>query len=105
MKKHLYSRSKKHGKVVTIEDGVLRGGLASNILELMNQHSFKEVSFIGFGYPDEFVKHGTIEQIEEKYGLTEKQMAEKIQKEMFQKGKELVPIKQKKAKKNKKKRT
>ena len=41
---------------------------------------------------------------EEKYGLTEKQMAEKIQKEMFQKGKELVPIKQKKAKKNKKKR-
>ena len=95
MKKHLYSRSKKHGKVVTIEDGVLRGGLASNILELMNQHSFKEVSFIGFGYPDEFVKHGTIEQIEEKYGLTEKQMAEKIQKEMFQK----VQIKQRKTRK------
>lgn len=102
MKKHLYSRSKKHGKVVTIEDGVLRGGLASNILELMNQHSFKEVSFIGFGYPDEFVKHGTIEQIEEKYGLTEKQMAEKIQKEIFQKEKNLFRSNKRKQRKTRK---
>jgi len=70
-------------KVVTIEDGVLRGGLASNIREIIQDNGLKEVGFQGFGYPDEFVKHGSVDQIEEKYGLTEEQIAKQICKKFF----------------------
>lgn len=67
----------------------------------MNRHSLKDVKFIGFGYPDEFVKQGSIEQIEEKYGLTEKQISEKIQKEMFSKGQDKISKKNQMNKKKK----
>jgi len=85
-------------KVVTIEDGVLRGGLANNILELINRNNLKAY-FLGFGYPDEFVKQGTIEQIEEKYGLTEKEMTNRIVKEVLKKN-----VTTKSTKKDKKKK-
>ena len=63
-------------KLVTIEDNVLKGGLASAIREIINN----DVKMQSFGYPDKFIEHGNIEQIEMAYGLDASSIAEKIEK-------------------------
>ncbi len=56
-------------KVITIEDNIKLGGLSSIIKELIIDNNVKDVNLKTFGYPNEFIKQGTVEQIEEKYGL------------------------------------
>ena len=56
-------------KVITIEDNITLGGLSSSIKELIIDNCIKDVKLKTFGYPNKFIKHGTIEQKEEKYGL------------------------------------
>lgn len=56
-------------KVITIEDGVLKGGLASAVIEIINNSELKNIKVKTFGYDDCFVEHGSVKQLEEKYGL------------------------------------
>ncbi len=56
-------------KVITIEDGILKGGLYSAIAELINEEQLKEIKLKGFGYPDKFIEHGTCEELEKIYGM------------------------------------
>ena len=60
--------------VITIEDNLLKGGLGSAVLELINKNKIENISVKIYGYDDMFVEHGKVEELEEKYGLT----AEKI---------------------------
>lgn len=55
-------------KVVTIEDGTVVGGLGEQIEQLLFENNV-DVNLEKFAYPDEFVKHGSVDEIEEKYGL------------------------------------
>ena len=54
--------------VVTIEDGTIVGGLGSKVEELIFKNKL-EINLEKFAYPDEFIKHGSTDEIEEKYGL------------------------------------
>lgn len=54
--------------VATIEDGTVIGGLGSKVEELIYKNRIN-VDLEKFAYPDEFVKHGSVNEIEEKYGL------------------------------------
>lgn len=56
-------------KVITIEDNILIGGLATSINELIIKNKLENIRIKSFGYPDEFIKHGDIAQIEEIYRL------------------------------------
>lgn len=56
-------------KVITIEDNILKGGLASSIKELIVENEINEIKIKCFGYPNTFVKHGSTEEIEKLYGL------------------------------------
>ena len=60
---------KKTKNVVTIEDNIIKGGLGSRVAELINEENIKNTKFKKYGYPDEFIKHGSISEIEKKYGL------------------------------------
>ncbi len=51
-------------KVITIEDGILRGGLATSVQELIIENDIKNVLIESYAYRDTFVKQGTIEEIE-----------------------------------------
>ncbi len=63
--------------VVTLEDGTLIGGLASAIKELMIDNNIKQ-KILCFGYPDEFIDHGSTEELEKVYGLDVKSIKKKI---------------------------
>lgn len=54
--------------VITIEDGTVIGGLGSKVEELIYENKLN-VKLEKFAYPDEFIKHGSVPEIEEKYGL------------------------------------
>ena len=56
-------------KIVTIEDNILEGGLASSIKELLIDNKIENIKIKNFGYPNVFVKHGTVDEIEKLYGL------------------------------------
>jgi 1-deoxy-D-xylulose-5-phosphate synthase len=55
--------------VVTFEDHVLAGGFGSAILETLNDLRI-DIPVVRVGWPDEFIEHGKVESLREKYGLT-----------------------------------
>jgi len=60
--------------IITIEDGTLKGGLGSAILEFACQHNYtNKVKTLGI--PDVFIEHGSISQLQEKIGLDAKSLA------------------------------
>lgn len=69
-------------KVVTIEDAYVEGGLATKVKDIIL--SQKNIKGLYFGYPNEFIKHGSIEELEKLYGLDKISISKKIFK-MFEK--------------------
>ncbi len=57
------------GLIVTFEDHVLAGGFGSAVLEAL---SAAEIStpVVRIGWPDQFIEHGKVESLREKYGIT-----------------------------------
>ena len=55
--------------VVTIEDGTEIGGLGSSIKELIVNKGLENVQIKCFAYPDEFIKHGSVPELEKLYGV------------------------------------
>lgn len=55
-------------KVITIEDGTIVGGLGDKVEHLILENKLN-TELEKIAYPDEFVKHGSVDEIEEKYGL------------------------------------
>ena len=62
---------KKTKTIITIEDNTLVGGLGSEIKELIANKNLNNITIKSFGYPDVFVEHGSVDEIEKKYGLDE----------------------------------
>ncbi|MDN3491933.1 1-deoxy-D-xylulose-5-phosphate synthase [Winogradskyella bathintestinalis] len=50
--------------VITIEDGTIVGGFGTSILAFANTHNYKQ-SVTNLGIDDNFVSHGTIEQLQQ----------------------------------------
>jgi len=71
-------------KIVTLEEGVCDGGFGSAVLECIEQENIKGVRVKRIGLPDEFIEHGTREELMKKYHLTPEQICETIQKELFE---------------------
>lgn len=68
---------RKTKRIITIEDNVITGGLASAIQNLIINE--KDVLFKKFfAYPDEFIKHGSTSEIEDEFGLSAEKIAKKI---------------------------
>ncbi len=68
--------------VVTIEDNTLVGGLASSINEMIATKHLKDITVRNFGYPDTFVEHGSVDELEKKYRLDEESILKSIKKEI-----------------------
>lgn len=72
----------KTNKIITIEDGILRGGLATTVKELIVENNIKDIYIKSYGYNDTFVKHGSVEEIEKIYGLDVNSIVENIKNEV-----------------------
>ncbi len=52
----------KFSKIITVEDGVIKGGFGSAILEFMAQNGFSaQVKMLGI--PDRFIEHGSLKEL------------------------------------------
>ena len=49
-------------KIITIEDGVIKGGFGSAILEFASQNNYS-IPVLNLGIPDEFIEQGTVEEL------------------------------------------
>ena len=64
--------------VITIEDGTIINGLGTAIKELIVNEKIKEVEIKSYAYPDEFIKHGEVSELEKLYHQDSKSIYEEI---------------------------
>jgi 1-deoxy-D-xylulose-5-phosphate synthase len=80
----LHSVFKKFSKIITVEDGVLKGGFGSAVIEFMCDNGYlAEVRRLGI--PDYFVEHGTQEELIRECGF-DTESIKKVIREMIGKG-------------------
>lgn len=64
-------------ELITIEDGCLQGGFGSAVTEYFSDHRFK-INVTRLGIPDQFIEHGTTEELHEECGLDSETILETI---------------------------
>ena len=67
----------RYDHVVTVEDGVRTGGMGSAVTEWLSDHGYHPY-ITRLGLPDEFVEHGTAEELREIVGIDEGAIREAI---------------------------
>lgn len=63
---------------ITIEDETIIGGLGTAVKELIVDRGLREVTLQSFAYPDKFIEHGSVAELEKKYGLDADSICESI---------------------------
>jgi 1-deoxy-D-xylulose-5-phosphate synthase len=65
--------------IVTMEEGVLKGGVGDAVLETLNRKGLLDsVRVLCFGIPDEFIPHGDVKLLFRDIGLDDDSMTERI---------------------------
>lgn len=64
-------------RIITVEDGVIHGGLGSAVVEYMADHNLHP-EVIRLGLPDHFVEHGTPDELYHLVGLDAQTIKQKI---------------------------
>jgi 1-deoxy-D-xylulose-5-phosphate synthase len=64
----LHGIGKKFQQIVTLEDGILNGGMGSAILEFMADHGYTP-TIRRIGIPDQFIQHGSIKELHQLCGI------------------------------------
>jgi 1-deoxy-D-xylulose-5-phosphate synthase len=60
----LHAIFQKFKKIITIEDGVIKGGFGSAILEFARENNY-HVPIQTLGIPDAFIEHGTVNELQQ----------------------------------------
>ena len=68
--------------VVTIEDGTIINGLATAVSEVITENGIKDKKILNYAYPDKFIQHGSVAELEKIYGLNEEKIYHDILKEL-----------------------
>ncbi len=77
-KEMLVNLSKEYKKWFIFSDSAKRGGVASAILEMLNEESIKDIDLVSFEYEDHFIEHGNTKAVEESLGILPEQIAKRI---------------------------
>ena len=57
--------------VITIEDGTIINGLGTAIKELIVDEKLENINLKTYAYPDKFIEHGSVDELEKRYKLDE----------------------------------
>lgn len=71
--------AERFNRIITVEDGMRTGGLGSAVVEWMSDHGYHP-QITRLGLPDEFVEHGTVEQLQHIVGIDAEGIAKAINK-------------------------
>ncbi len=75
--KMLHEVFKNYSKIITVEDGTVKGGFGSAILEFMAEHNYN-ASIKILGIPDTIIEHGTPKELYNEIGIDANNIAEAI---------------------------
>jgi 1-deoxy-D-xylulose-5-phosphate synthase len=75
--KLLHTICTKFKQIVTLEEGVKKGGFGSGILEFIGEHNYKN-KVIVLGIQDHFVEHGTIDELQKMNGIDVNSIKKKL---------------------------
>jgi len=64
--------------IITVEDGTIKGGFGSAILEFSAKNNYS-INIDVLGVPDKFIEHGSISELQHLIGIDAKSLARKIQ--------------------------
>ncbi|WP_108867560.1 1-deoxy-D-xylulose-5-phosphate synthase [Aquimarina aquimarini] len=68
----------KYTTIITVEDGIIKGGFGSSIVDYANQ-SDSNSNIITLGVPDQFIHHGTVNELHDICGISAKKIEKTIQ--------------------------
>ena len=74
----LHEIGKQYRQIVTVEDGMINGGLGSAVLEWMADHGY-EPHIVRIGVKDQFVEHGSTAELYKMLGLDAEGLAHSIE--------------------------
>lgn len=75
----LHTIFQKFDKVITVEDACLQGGFGSTVLEFMADNNYK-AEIVRLGIPDEFINHGTQEELRNECGYDKQAIVSAVEK-------------------------
>lgn len=81
--KLLHHVFRKFKRIITLEDGTIKGGLGSAVCEFMAEHHY-DARICRLGIPDEFIEHGTQQQLYAECGYDKNGIVACIRKMMEQ---------------------
>jgi 1-deoxy-D-xylulose-5-phosphate synthase len=70
--------AKKFSHIITVEDGVIKGGLGSAVLEFLSENGFSHVQVHRIGIGDEFITHGSIQELQHIAGIDQEYILKQI---------------------------
>ena len=75
--KMLHEVGKNFKRIITVEDGVVTGGMGTAIMEFMAEHGYTpQIERIGI--PDQFIEHGKVDELYAICGMNEEQICNTI---------------------------
>ena len=76
----LHEIGRKYNRIITVENGVIKGGFGSAVLEFMADNGYTpHVKRIGV--PDAFIEHGSIPELYQLCGMDAESIAKQLKKE------------------------
>lgn len=77
----LHTVCQRYNTLITLEDGVKKGGFGTAILEFVNQYQYS-VKIKILGIPDLFLEHGTVDELQEIANIDVNSIQEEIESEL-----------------------
>ncbi len=77
----LHEIGQRFKKIVTIEDGVRKGGMGTAVMEWMSDHGYYPAVH-RLGIPDHFVEHGTVEELRRIVGIDKESIKNAISQQL-----------------------
>jgi 1-deoxy-D-xylulose-5-phosphate synthase len=74
----LHTIFQKFDDIITIEDGTINGGFGSAVLEFIQDNNYTNKRIKRLGIPDQFIEHGSNEQLLKIVGLNEENILKTI---------------------------
>ena len=84
----LHEIGQRFKKIVTIEDGVRKGGMGTAVMEWMSDHGYYPAVH-RLGIPDHFVEHGTVEELRRIVGIDKESIKNAISQQLTAKNEEI----------------